>query len=198
MDPLGFPTTLPEFQRVFPDDRACATYLEHLRWADGFARGRSQWQKTGKPSPRRRLTSLAVVRMFRVWAERVSAPTQAHQGPTKEPHDHHRQIRLDVLLLPRPDLCREQDRVEQGQPGAPRRVLGRHDDSHGSDPPQLHGAALVRRPAHRMLVRLRRGDDQAQRLLDLQARRALTRGSRSGPSRGDPERGNRAVNRRPP
>ena len=37
MDPRGFPTTLPEFQRVFPDDRACATYLEHLRWADGFA-----------------------------------------------------------------------------------------------------------------------------------------------------------------
>jgi predicted RNA-binding Zn-ribbon protein involved in translation (DUF1610 family) len=37
VDPRGFPTTLPEFQRVFPDDRACATYLEHLRWADGFA-----------------------------------------------------------------------------------------------------------------------------------------------------------------
>ena len=37
MDPRGFPTTLPEFQRVFPDDRACATYLERLRWADGFA-----------------------------------------------------------------------------------------------------------------------------------------------------------------
>ncbi len=37
MDPRGFPTTLPEFQRVFPDDAACATYLERLRWADGFA-----------------------------------------------------------------------------------------------------------------------------------------------------------------
>jgi hypothetical protein len=32
MDPRGFPTTLPEFQRVFPDDGACARYLEHLRW----------------------------------------------------------------------------------------------------------------------------------------------------------------------
>ena len=37
MDPRGFPTTLPEFQRVFPDDGACATYLERLRWPDGFA-----------------------------------------------------------------------------------------------------------------------------------------------------------------
>lgn len=36
MDPRGFPTTLPEFQRVFPDDEACAQYLEHLRWPSGF------------------------------------------------------------------------------------------------------------------------------------------------------------------
>jgi len=36
MDPRGFPTTLPEFQRAFPDDAACARYLEHLRWPDGF------------------------------------------------------------------------------------------------------------------------------------------------------------------
>ena len=36
-DPRGFPTSLPEFQRVFPSDAACAAYLESLRWADGFA-----------------------------------------------------------------------------------------------------------------------------------------------------------------
>src|SRR5271169_5224353 len=36
MDPRGFPTTLPEFQRVFQDDAACARYLEHLRWPSGF------------------------------------------------------------------------------------------------------------------------------------------------------------------
>ncbi len=36
MDPRGFPTTLPEFQRVFPNDDACATYLEQLRWPNGF------------------------------------------------------------------------------------------------------------------------------------------------------------------
>ena len=28
MDPRGFPTSLPEFQSVFPDDEACAKYLE--------------------------------------------------------------------------------------------------------------------------------------------------------------------------
>lgn len=37
MDSRGFPTTLPEFQRVFPTDAACATYLERLRWPEGFA-----------------------------------------------------------------------------------------------------------------------------------------------------------------
>jgi len=36
MDPRGFPTTLPEFQKVFPDDGACAKYLEALRWPSGF------------------------------------------------------------------------------------------------------------------------------------------------------------------
>jgi hypothetical protein len=36
MDPRGFPTTLPEFQCVFPDDAACAAYLESVRWPDGF------------------------------------------------------------------------------------------------------------------------------------------------------------------
>lgn len=37
MDTRGFPTSLPEFQQVFPDDAACAAYLERLRWPDGFA-----------------------------------------------------------------------------------------------------------------------------------------------------------------
>jgi hypothetical protein len=37
MDIRGFPTSLPEFQRVFPDDEACARYLESIRWPDGFA-----------------------------------------------------------------------------------------------------------------------------------------------------------------
>jgi len=36
MDPRGFPTSLPEFRNVFPDDDACAKYLERMRWPDGF------------------------------------------------------------------------------------------------------------------------------------------------------------------
>lgn len=36
MDDRGFPTSLPDFQRVFPNDAACAVYLEKLRWPDGF------------------------------------------------------------------------------------------------------------------------------------------------------------------
>jgi len=37
MDPRGFPTSLPEFQQVFPDDHACAKYLETMRWPAGFS-----------------------------------------------------------------------------------------------------------------------------------------------------------------
>jgi transposase-like protein len=35
-DDLPFPRGLPEFQRIFPDDAACAAYLEGIRWRDGF------------------------------------------------------------------------------------------------------------------------------------------------------------------
>jgi transposase-like protein len=31
-----FPATLPEFQKLFPNDAACAKYLEAMRWPDGF------------------------------------------------------------------------------------------------------------------------------------------------------------------
>jgi transposase-like protein len=33
---LPFPKSLPQFQRLFPDDAACATYLERIRWERGF------------------------------------------------------------------------------------------------------------------------------------------------------------------
>lgn len=33
---LPFPASLPEFQRLFPDDAACAKYLEKARWPHGF------------------------------------------------------------------------------------------------------------------------------------------------------------------
>jgi transposase-like protein len=33
---LPFPKSLPQFQRLFPDDAACATYLERIRWEHGF------------------------------------------------------------------------------------------------------------------------------------------------------------------
>ncbi|MDP6644321.1 MAG: IS1595 family transposase, partial [Rhodospirillales bacterium] len=35
-DDLPFPESLPGFQRLFPDDAACAAYLEKARWNDGF------------------------------------------------------------------------------------------------------------------------------------------------------------------
>jgi transposase-like protein len=33
---LPFPRSLPEFQRLFPNEVACAAYLERARWRDGF------------------------------------------------------------------------------------------------------------------------------------------------------------------
>jgi Transposase zinc-ribbon domain len=33
---LRFPKSLTEFQRLFPDDAACAGYLEKARWSGGF------------------------------------------------------------------------------------------------------------------------------------------------------------------
>jgi hypothetical protein len=35
--PAGFPKSLPEFQRMFPDDAPCALYLESVRWRKGFS-----------------------------------------------------------------------------------------------------------------------------------------------------------------
>lgn len=31
-----FPTTMLDFQRMFPNERACGNYLERVRWPDGF------------------------------------------------------------------------------------------------------------------------------------------------------------------
>ena len=33
---LAFPQSLPEFLRLFPDDAACAAYLEKSRWEGNF------------------------------------------------------------------------------------------------------------------------------------------------------------------
>jgi transposase-like protein len=33
---LVFPRSLAQFQRLFPDEKACAAYLEKARWEDGF------------------------------------------------------------------------------------------------------------------------------------------------------------------
>ena len=33
---VKFPESLPEFQRMFPDDAACIRYLESIRWREGF------------------------------------------------------------------------------------------------------------------------------------------------------------------
>ena len=35
-DDLPFPSSLPDFQRLFPNEAACAAYLESARWSDGF------------------------------------------------------------------------------------------------------------------------------------------------------------------
>lgn len=39
---LSFPKSLPDFQRLFPDDAACAKYLEDIRFREGFQCGHCQ------------------------------------------------------------------------------------------------------------------------------------------------------------
>jgi len=46
-DDLPFPRSLQEFQRLFPDEAACAAYLERARWGDGFVC--SHCGTTGEP-----------------------------------------------------------------------------------------------------------------------------------------------------
>jgi hypothetical protein len=46
---LPFPQRLPEFQRLFPDDKACASYLERIHWPDGF---RCRCGETGEQEER--------------------------------------------------------------------------------------------------------------------------------------------------
>lgn len=36
MSDLPFPKSLPDFQRLFPDDAACAKYVEAIRFRTGF------------------------------------------------------------------------------------------------------------------------------------------------------------------
>jgi hypothetical protein len=36
MDKPAFPRSLPQFQKFFPDDAACAKYLEDVKWPEGF------------------------------------------------------------------------------------------------------------------------------------------------------------------
>lgn len=54
MASLPFPRSLPEFQKLFPGDRACAEYLERVRWPDGFrcpacARGSDPYRFDARP-----------------------------------------------------------------------------------------------------------------------------------------------------
>lgn len=44
---LPFPKSLPGFQKLFPDDAACATYLEKIRWEGGFSCPHCKW--SGEP-----------------------------------------------------------------------------------------------------------------------------------------------------
>jgi transposase-like protein len=47
MTHLEFPESLPDFQRLFPDESACSAYLEDVRWPDGFVCPYCGWQ--GEP-----------------------------------------------------------------------------------------------------------------------------------------------------
>jgi hypothetical protein len=47
---LRLPQSLPEFQRLFPDDAACAAYLEKTRWSGGFICPIVRWRESRSAS----------------------------------------------------------------------------------------------------------------------------------------------------
>ena len=49
-----FPESLPGFQKMFPDDNACALYLESIRWREGFVCPRARPPLSPCASPARR------------------------------------------------------------------------------------------------------------------------------------------------
>ena len=68
---LPFPRSLPEFQRLFPDEAACTAYLERTRWNSGFTC--LHWGATGEPY---RITTRPGVLRCRNWHDtRLTAGT---------------------------------------------------------------------------------------------------------------------------
>ncbi len=57
---LPFPHSLPEFQRFFPNDAACAAYLEKARWGDGYDMPQLALDRIGSPVPGEILLSLQI------------------------------------------------------------------------------------------------------------------------------------------
>jgi hypothetical protein len=47
---LRLPQSLPEFQRLFPNDAACAAYLEKTRWSGGFICPIVRWRESRSAS----------------------------------------------------------------------------------------------------------------------------------------------------
>src|SRR5271156_4746061 len=69
---LRLPQSLPEFQRLFPDDAACAAYLEKTRWSGGFIC--PHCQVVGEPFPSIHCEARYVFRALFRTAERPPLP----------------------------------------------------------------------------------------------------------------------------
>ncbi len=49
---VGFPDTAEEFDAIFADEKACTSYLFHVRWPEGFTCPRCRWQSPSVPPGR--------------------------------------------------------------------------------------------------------------------------------------------------
>ncbi len=81
MDTIPFPTSLPDFQRLFPDDDACAVYLERVRWPSGFACGNCDVQG----EPYRFATRSSVVLRCRACGKNTSLTAGTVMEKTHQP-----------------------------------------------------------------------------------------------------------------
>lgn len=78
--PLPVPRSLPEFQRLFPDDATCIRYMEAVRWPDGF-----QCPACAEKGTPQRLASRPSVLRCRVCKHEASVTSGTVMHRTKVP-----------------------------------------------------------------------------------------------------------------
>lgn len=97
---LPFPRTLPQFQKLFPNDEACAAYLEGAKWPKGFVC--PHCQEKGEPFRMATRTSVLTCRKCHSVDDPYYPITQSRKLA-----DDEKDLSLDQLMLKYPFVRKE-------------------------------------------------------------------------------------------